>query len=577
MSLDSASLRSLVGSKLVSDLDMAYRSFDMPIKRYLGFVVFPSIAIFIGSIAAVLLLPYPIMVRGPIPILGVLVLFAAIMYPKLQFDSRRRKIQNSFHLLMTHLTVLSTTNIDRMEVFRELAAEREYGAGAEELGYLVQLVDKWNQSLDDACRRRARVVPSDVLADFYERLGYTLSAGQALDDFMINEQQFIIDKYETIYESELANVEVMKDLYLSLILSMTFALVFAIILPILIGSDPTLLVAAVMVLFIFIQTGFYVAIRNMSPADPVWYFPEERPRTDTMLLIGSGIAWILVISFAILAIAGEFEIGPGIDGVLFFMDDPPAPLALAIGVSPLLPLGILSRRWEGQIVQRNQEFPSFIRALGSSESAKQSPTSDVLKTLREKNFGALSPPIERLYRRLNARLDTRAAWEAFALDTRSSLAQKFSEMYVTGRQMGGEPKQLGELISKNMNTVNQLREQRRQSAITLIGVLYGISAAATFAFFVGLEVVVLLTDISTEMGLSDLEVGSLIHPEHYNLPLLEWLLLGVIFMNAVLSSMMIRTVDGGRLMSGYVHIVGLVWVSCIVALITGMVVSGVLT
>lgn len=577
MSADSPRLRSVLGSALTKDLRMAYRSFDMPTTRYVGIVVLPGILFFVGSILAGLWLPFPLVVRGPIPALGLLVLIAAILYPKLQFNTRRNDIRNSFHLLMTHLTVLSTTNIDRMEVFRELADEREYGAAADEIGELVQLVDTWNQSLDDACRRRARVVPSEALTDFYERLGYTLSAGQALDDFMINEQEFIVDQYETIYESALANLEVMKDLYLSMILSMTFALVFAIVLPILVGADPTMLVAAVIVLFVFIQVGFLAAIRSMSPKDPVWYYPEKRPRSDTILLVGGAVGWVVFAILLGFSLAGQFGFGPGLDGLIFFIDDPPTPLALAIAVIPFLPIGIVARRWEGQVVSRDTEFPSFIRALGASESAKQSPTSVVLSTLREKDFGALSPPIERLYRRLNARLDTRGSWESFTIDARSYLIQKYAEMYVTGRQMGGDPKQLGELISKNMNSVNQLREQRRQSAVTLLGVLYGISAAATFAFFVGLEVVELLTEISREMSLDEMEVGQLIHPEHYDVPLLEWLLLGVIFANGILSGVIIRTVDGGRFSSGYIHVVGITWVSCVVAIGTDIVVSSILT
>jgi len=90
-----------------------------------------------------------------------------------------------------------------------------------------------------------------------------------------------------------------------------------------------------------------------------------------------------------------------------------------------------------------------------------------LTTLRDKNFGDLSPSIERLYRRLNMRISTEGAWEQFTYDTRSYLIQKFSEMYLVGRQMGGDPKMLGELISKNMNAVNQLRERRQAAAMTL--------------------------------------------------------------------------------------------------------------
>lgn len=555
-------------SSLLAEIINSYRYSKLPTGRYVVFVILPLSALFGFSFVIAYSLPHPLLVRAPIPALAGLFLFAGILYPKLKVDARQTEIDDRFHLLMTHMTVLATTNIERMEVFRELASEAEYGAAADEIARLVQLVDSWNQSLDDACRRRAKQVPSDAMSDFLERLGYTLSAGQSLDDFLLSEQHYIIEQYETIYESALANLEVMKDLYLSMILSMTFALVFAIVLPILIGTDPTLLIAAVILLFVFVQCGFLLAVRSMSPTDPAWFYPPERDWIERRLLITGILGWMGVAMLGSVTILGEFGIGPGIDSGLFLIDDPPRPLTVAFAVTPLLIIGLLGRRYENRVVARDQEFPSFIRALGASESAKQSPTSVVLSTLREKNFGALSIDIERLYRRLNARVDTRAAWEAFTIDTRSNIIQKFSEMYVTGRQMGGDPKQLGELISTNMNTVNQLREQRRQSTITLIGLLYGITAAATFAFFVGLEIVQILTEMSADLRTDEFELGQLVYPEVYNVQLIEWLLLGVILVNAAISAVMIRTVDGGRYASGYAHFVGLTWVGCLTAIAT---------
>jgi len=143
---------------------------------------------------------------------------------------------------------------------------------------IVELVDTWNQSLDDACRRRAKEVPSDAVSDFLDRLAYTLGAGQSLEDYLIGEQEQIIQNYSTVYEGTMDNLEVMKDLYLSMVLSMTFALVFAVVLPVLTGTDPTMTVSAVIVMYIFVQSGFYLAIRSMAPYDPLWFHPENYPR-----------------------------------------------------------------------------------------------------------------------------------------------------------------------------------------------------------------------------------------------------------------------------------------------------------
>ncbi|ERH07421.1 MAG: archaeal flagella assembly protein J, partial [Halonotius sp. J07HN4] len=255
----------------VSDVLASYSKLDMSRRQYVLLIFLPTFSVFLLSIAAAIVLQIPTTAKIPIPLLGLLVWVSGLLYPKLYVTQKRTEIEDKFHLGMTHLTILSTTNIDRVEVFRRLAAEEEYGALADELGQVVGLVDTWNQSIDDACRRRAKEVPSEVMSDLYERLAFTLEAGEELKEFMLDEQDFIIENYQTIYEGQLANLEVMEDLYISMILSMTFGLVFAIVLPILTGVNPTVTVSAVIGLFFLVQVAFFFVIRNIAPYDPVWY------------------------------------------------------------------------------------------------------------------------------------------------------------------------------------------------------------------------------------------------------------------------------------------------------------------
>jgi len=563
---------------LFEDVGEAYDQLDIPRRRYVGYVLVPSAVFFLVTIVVALLMEFALLIRLPIAGLGALVFVAAAIYPKLYLNNRQVAIENKLHLVMTHMTVLSTTNIDRMEVFRTIADEEEYDAAADEIAQVVHLVDTWNQSLDDALRRRAQQVPSANLSDFFDRLGYTIAAGQELSEFLLSEQETVMENYITVYEGALSNLEVMKDLYMSMILSMTFALVFAIVLPILTGNNPTLTVSSVIVLFMIVQLGFYIAIRAMAPFDPLWFHSEEGAPND-QVLYGSFAVGVLT-TFATIAFVGMgvFDMGPGLRGILFFLEDIPLPLYVAIPITPMAITGIVVRLEEGRIKNRDEQFPSFIRALGAAESAKQSTTSDVLETLHRKDFGALSDSVVRLYRRLNMRLDASEAWYTFASDTRSYLIQKFSGMYLQGRAMGGDPGQLGELISENMTTVCQLRQQRDQATVTLVGLLYGITAASSFAFFIGLQIVNILADFSEQLNISTVgSVGRIIYAGVYNIPLIEFLLLLVILFNAVLSSVMIRTIDGGNKANAYLHFVLLTWLGALTAMGTKALVTAVLS
>jgi flagellar protein FlaJ len=561
----------------IAELLASYDKLDMSRRRYMLVIFLPSFVVFLSSIGAAFALgSLPIFIRLPIPLLGLLVWGTALVYPKIYISQKQTAIENQFHLVMVHMTVLSTTNIDRVEVFRRLAAEEEYGALAEEMGQIVTLVDTWNQSIDDALRRKAKGVPSQPLADFYERLAFTLEAGEEMSEFMLDEQEFIIDNYVTIYEEDLSNLEVMEDLYISMILSMTFGLVFAIVLPILTGVNPTITVSGVIALFMLVQFGFYYVIRNVAPYDPVWYFPRPRFIEDKELWISIAIGGLGSILLTLFMGLGFLGIGPGLSGALFFIDDVPMGLYIAIPVSPLIVTGLVMRREEQKIHERDDQYPNFIRSLGTAETAQQATTGDVLETLKEKDFGALTPAVKRLYRRLGMRISQIEAWGEFTLEAKSYIMQKFSEMYLIGRQMGGTPQVLGELISENMNTINQLRERRRQETITLIGLLYGISAAAVFAFFIGLEVANILGDFSSQLQLDQAEFGQLIYTSAYNVPVIEYLLYLVVLFNAALSSLMIRTIDGGNKATAYVHFVLLTWIGAGVAIFTRRVVSLVL-
>ncbi|MXV61802.1 archaellar assembly protein FlaJ [Natronorubrum sp. JWXQ-INN-674] len=554
---------------LSKSLVRSYEEIELPARLYVLGVLVPSFLIFVVTIVAAVVADVFLFVRLLIPVFGLLIFVAAVGYPRIALDSRRIEMENRFHLYVIHMTVLAMTNIDRMEVLRQLAKEEEYGELAAETQRVVDLVDVWHLSLGDACRRRAKEVPSESVSDLFERMAYTLGAGQGLGEFLHQEQEVLIEQYSTAYKQSLGNLDVLKDLYLSMIISMTFALVFAIVLPLLTGDNPTLTVSVVIILFVFVQIGFFFVIRAVVPDDPVWYL-EDGLRTKTKRrLIGSTIVGVALSVFVVVAMTLIFfELVPG--SSVIPVKSIPLLLYMPIATAPLLIPGAVFMYEERRAFDRDRAFPNFIRALGTSESAKQSTTSEVLATLRSQDFGPLTENINDLYRRLNMRLSTEKSWRYFTEDTNTFLIQKFSEMYLVGREMGGGPKRLGEVISKNMSEIINLREERRQQTTTLVGVVYGITVASAFAFFIGLELAVMLSSFDIDMGeQAGPALGStLIHTDQYNVLVLRFLLVVALIFNALISSLLLRVADGGHFGNSYVHFTALLWLGAITGTIT---------
>ncbi|MEY7851709.1 archaellar assembly protein FlaJ [Natrarchaeobius sp. A-rgal3] len=566
-----------VGSvnELSKSIIQAYDEMELPTRIYVLVILLPAFALFAATVAAAVVMDTFLMVRLLFPVLGILIFLSAVGYPRLAVDQRRIEMENRFHLFVIHMTILSTTNIDRMEVMRKLAQEAEYGELADEMQRVVDLVDVWHLSLDDACRRRAKEVPSESVEDLLERLAYTLGAGQELDEFLFQEQDVLIDKYSTVYRQSLTNLDVLKDLYLSLIISMTFALVFAIVLPLLTGNNPTITTSIVIVLFVFVQIGFFFVIRAIVPDDPIWYLEEGYRTATKKRMLGSTIAGI---GLSVVVIVGMtlafFELLPGTASIQF--SSVPLLLYMPIATLPLLIPGSVFLYEERRVFDRDREFPNFIRALGTSESVKQSTTTEVLASLRTKDFGPLTPDINDLYRRLNMRVNTEKSWRFFTGDSHSFLVQKFSEMYLVGRDMGGGPKRLGELISKNMSEIVNLREERRQQTTTLVGVIYGITAASSFSFFIGLELALMLSTFDIDLE-GQILGGSLVHTEQYNVPVLRFLIVFVLIFNAFISSLVLRVADGGHFGNSYLHFTALLWIGAITGTMTERLVDLIIT
>ncbi|GAA0652337.1 archaellar assembly protein FlaJ [Salarchaeum japonicum] len=552
---------------VVRSLLRDYEYMGMPAQRYALVVILPSVVL--GF--AVMLLPFflglPLFVVPVTVLFGLFLPLVALIYPKILQDRKRKQIREHFHLFITHITILSTTNIDRVEVFRTLAKEDEYEAIAEEMGHIVGLIDTWNQSLEDACRMRAKRVPSPLMQDFLERLAYTVGAGQTIDDFLLSEQDSIIQSFVTRYEAQLDRLALIKDVYMSIVLSTTFGLVFALVVPFIVGIDPMTPVMAVILLYLFLQVVFVYAMNSVAPKDPVWFYRTEialdrNARLRTGLLVGTGLSLALTaLTYGILS--GLVPVG----------NDIPLPLFLAVPFTPFIIPGLIARQEQNRIKNRDESFPSFIRALGAVESVKQSSTGSVLQSLRKKDFGNLTTNVDDLYKRLSMRIDSNLAWRYFAAETGSYLIQKFSDMYVTGRRMGGEPRQLGSLIEANISEVLNLRRKRSQEAGTVVGTIYGITGASVFAMFVGLEISRLFMTIAQDMDLSNAQLGGLLSVSQYDIPQLQFMLFVIVLLNALLTSVMIRIVSRGHSLTTLTHFVVQVWISAVVAVATGYLVG----
>ncbi|MFO7967869.1 MAG: archaellar assembly protein FlaJ [Archaeoglobaceae archaeon] len=499
-----------------------------------------------------------------LPLFGLLV---ALIYPKVIVDKKRVEINQNLHLFITHAGTLSTADMERKGLFRIIGEKEEYQELSRQAKLITKLVQDWRMSLPEACKFQAARCPSKIFSDFLERFAYNVDAGQEVEDFLVGEQAVIMSEFETMYVNALKDVDIFKELFLSMILSIAFAVVFAIILPAITGMSPTILVISTVFLFAIVEVAFLYAMYSRIPNDPLWgkfdAKTSSEKRIDKWIYISIGA--ILVLSAIILL--SYFKIA------FAFINQLPLIMRFTIPLTPLLLPGIISRKVESEIKGRDKQFPSFIRSLGAAESAKQTTTTHALRTLQHKDFGELTNLVRNLYKRLNLRISQERSWEMFIKEAESFLIHKFSTMYYDSRLKGGVPDKLGKIIAKNVEKIHSLRTHRNQTSTTLVGVLYGITASLSFSLYVGIMVVNMMAESMSSISLeTDLSVSSVVTLTQYNIGEVSFLMVLILLIHALLSSVMIKIVDGGHQVNAYFHFVNMMWISamCAYAVEVGM-------
>ncbi len=485
----------------------------------------------------------------------VMLLLITVLYPKIVVGRMRNQIDNNIHFYITHMGALSTSDIDRKEMMKIIANRKEYKALAEETRKIYLLMEKWNRNLSQACRFVARRTPSKIFSEFLDRMAHELDSGEDFKEFIKREQKTVMNAFATNYQGKLYSIDIFKEVYTSIIISLSFFAAFAIIMPFLTGISVTFMFDIILVIFIIVELGVLVYLKSVAPDDPVWQTSGELTAVDWKLYKYFYVAMVAcLVIFAVLLFANY----------VYRIVNIPVPFIVALTVTPLLIPGYMSRKEEAVIRNKDKNAPSFIMSLGASASARGGDILESLKFLTAHDFGSLTKDVRNLYKRLKTRINKKRAWEKFSIETGSNLIYRFTDMFVEAIGLGSDPKDVAEIIADNFTVINTLRARRSQTASSFIGIAYGVIIGIAFSLYISFGVVQSMNTLYSKLHISNSFVGGILHTvPASNLAVLNAVVFFILLIHAIISSMAIKVMDGGRFMSSLVHLVGMVWVAAI--------------
>ncbi|NJE47993.1 archaellar assembly protein FlaJ [Thermococcus sp. 9N3] len=530
---------------------------DLNMETYLKKVLLPymgiSAVLFIVVGLMARLFPIPTGLRVLMFLIPIILLIYAAVYPYIVADSKKISINSKMPYFITYFAVLSTSEMGRSDLIKILAQDPKLGAIASELKKVHTIVNRLHLSMPEAFRFLARRTPSQMFADFLDRLAYSLDSGVDLKEYLFQEQQTVMDDYQTFYEGALYDLDIFKEIYESIIISVVFIASFVIIGPIITGMDIGRMGLYAVAMTLAAELGILLVVKFRMPEDPIWADSRgiRDPRRERIkrAAIYSVMGMIITALVYMLIIRPRFAI--------------PTPFALALILTPFYYLGRVVDKEEKSIFRKDENFPAFIRSLSSSLAASGASLVLVLKYLSAHDFGSLTDDIKALYRRLAIRVDRDRAWDFFIAGTGSWLIGIFSEIFRESLRMGAEPDYVGLIISRNFERLVRLRRKRQQSIASFIGIIYGLTGAFAFSLAASFQVAVSISQMFSQMNLNlaNNYIGDLIHiiPPS-GMAFLTYIMLALMVLHSLLAAMVIKLADGGHILGSARYFVILAWI-----------------
>ncbi|HUK27234.1 MAG TPA: hypothetical protein VLV31_02315 [Candidatus Acidoferrales bacterium] len=381
--------------------------------------------------------------------------------------TQRNALENELYFVITYLYGLATSYCSLLDMFNYVA-QSEFKRCGRLFDRVKVLAKTWHLGFVNALEVVAKDTKSKLLKDFLERFSQMLKTGEMYEKFLMMEHEAYVVAYEAEYERGLKNVENLGNAYSAIITSVTFVAITITLTQALMGgagsnfqSTSTFLgitLVATLVLSVFV-------LYLVTPVDGFIYMhkdlrhPKEFTKLKQLLpiCIFTSVAMLIVIPFLPLP-------GSNVGWVI-------------LGMSlPLLPVGIFAKRADNAVKAKENAFPTFIRTLGTTAGITGYSTARALKLLLVRDFGILSTQVKALHSRLAIGVDAKLCWRNLASECGSDMIRIFGGVYEATVSLGGDPGEIGKMISRNMLRRLVLRAKRIQVASGIRAMIYPMHA-----------------------------------------------------------------------------------------------------
>ncbi|MDD1674005.1 MAG: archaellar assembly protein FlaJ [Methanomicrobiales archaeon] len=407
--------------------------------------------------------------------------------------TENKKMGADLLFMSTYMASITTAGVTRPEIFAYTAVRHEY-VPTKYVQKVEFFVRRWNYSYVEGLHLVADKVKNEMLRSMLNRYANSIESGVPDEDFLNRELQTIRSVYRNTYEQGLELLKKWGDAYIAMLFSGSLVAIIIMISVAIYspeGIDSSLNTSYMIILSISVM-GLIIMYRAVPQDDRTHKMPDQCSREQGMIY---RMERFVIPTIAVASIA-LYLLGTGF-GLIF----------LLIGIL-LAPLGIIGFIDDTNIIHRDRDFSTFIRALGSVMGGKGITTTFALAEVDRKSLEHLEPLINSVYSKLNLGLDEQKSWERFIGESGSNLIYKYMHIFRDSVQLGGSPDKIGEIIGSSMLEQVLLREKRDMLSKGFIVLMIPMHGAMAGIFLFLFYILLMMSKAITAVMAQYAETGS---------------------------------------------------------------------
>jgi archaeal flagellar protein FlaJ len=521
-------------------------------KHFIFMYILPSlVGIFLFSFVMIQLGVIPNVVLIP----TILSLLAVIVfYPIIELNRQKKSIHDNLHFFITYAGTIATMDVTRDVLFRRISEKEIFGEISVIFGKIYYLAKKFNLGYANASRRVAQQVPSQIFADFLDRLAVVMDFGQDMRVFLIQEQKDILTDFGTEYKKSLESITVMREVFVALTISIAFMVGIGLLAPILMAV-PVENIILYAVGGVFMVDVFMVAL-------VISILPK-----DTLIIRGKNSNPDFKKMYIMLGVCSAISL------LIFLVLFGKLPLMIVLGISalPLIAPGLFASELEQKIIKKDEQFPIFARTLGASIDVGNRGVISALRSTQVHDFGELDSMAHHLFRRLRVGSEKMLSWDLFASESGSDMIANFTPIYIESIYLGGNAQVIGDIVSANTNELLILRKLRVQASQTLRSTMYGALIGIVGTIFICAKVSEVLVGIFSSIPTAtsaSLDVAGSILPAvvEINFDVVYTYIALLVLVHAIATAVIMKLIDGGSMVAALLDVVNMLVIGAILSI-----------